>query len=149
MSEEQAAQPLTGKARRLANLKPWKKGETGNKSGRPKDIVNFGDLLMKEFYKTVPANLGGKTVNKMQGEIIAMQMVKGAINKGPLAQKLILQFIVEHESRLARIEEMKLKKQLEGTSEIDWDAEKQELYERLCKVTGVQAIAHTNANPNG
>jgi hypothetical protein len=135
VSEEQAAQPLTGKARRLANLKPWKKGQSGNESGRPKDIVNFGDLLMKEFYKTVPASLGGKTVNKRQGEIIAMQMVKGAINKGPMAQKLLLQFIVEHEARLARLEEKKLKKQAEGTSEIDWDAEKQQLYERLCKVT--------------
>ena len=60
MSEEQASQPLTGRARSLANLKRFKKGESGNKSGRPKGFVNFGDLLMK-FYKIVPANLGGKT----------------------------------------------------------------------------------------
>ena len=102
MSEEQATPPLKGRARSLANLKPWKKGVSPNPGGKPKDIVNFGDLLMKEFYKTVPASLGGKTVNKRQGEIIAMQMVKGAINKGPMAQKLLLQFIVEHEARLAQ-----------------------------------------------
>ena len=53
--------PLTGMARRLANLKRYPKGKTGNRSGRPKDIVNFGDILMREFSKTVPANLGGKT----------------------------------------------------------------------------------------
>jgi hypothetical protein len=59
VSDEQAAPPLTGRARSLANLKRYPKGETGNPSGRPKDIVNFGTLLMKEFYKTIPANLGG------------------------------------------------------------------------------------------
>ena len=57
MSEEQAAQPLTGKARRLANLKPYVKGQSGNKSGRPKDLGRLGEILMKEFYKTVAANL--------------------------------------------------------------------------------------------
>ena len=61
VSDEPEKPPLTGMARRLANLKRYPKGETGNRSGRPKDIVNFGDLLMREFYKTVPANLGGKT----------------------------------------------------------------------------------------
>ena len=73
MSEEQPDQPLTGKAKRLANLKPYVKGQSGNKAGRPKNLAKFGDLLMKEFYKTVVASLGGKTVKKMQGEIVAQQ----------------------------------------------------------------------------
>jgi hypothetical protein len=47
--------PLTGKAKRLANLIPYKKGVSGNPSGKPKDLAEFGDLLMKEFYKTVAA----------------------------------------------------------------------------------------------
>ena len=34
---------------------------------------------MREFYKTVPASMGGKTVKRSQGEIIAQQMVKNAI----------------------------------------------------------------------
>jgi Family of unknown function (DUF5681) len=134
VSEEQA-QPLTSKARRLANLKPWKKGQSGNISGRPKDLANFGHILMKEFYKTVSANLGGKTVNKMQGEIVAMQMVKNAINKGPVAQNLLLKFIEAHEAREARREELKLKKQADGSEEIDWDAEREEVYQRLLKAT--------------
>jgi hypothetical protein len=69
-------------------------GQSGNPSGRPKgrskDLDNFGDILMKEFFKTVPVSLVGKTVNKTQGEVLAMQMMKKAINggtprKGPIA----------------------------------------------------------------
>jgi Bacterial regulatory proteins, tetR family len=42
-------------------------GQSGNKSGRPKDLANFGELLMKEFYKTVIVSMGGKTVKRSQG----------------------------------------------------------------------------------
>ena len=142
----------------VGNKKPplhtrFQKGKSSNPGVRPKgqskDLVSFGDILMKELFKTVPANLGGKTVNKQQGEILAMQMVKGAINKGPTAQKLILQFIEQHEVRLAKLEELRLRKQAEGKSEIDWDAEKQELYERLCRVTGVQPTAPKNEESDG
>jgi hypothetical protein len=59
-SDEQETQPLTGKARRLANLKPFVKGQSGNKSGGPKDLGRFGEILMKEFYKTVAASMNGK-----------------------------------------------------------------------------------------
>ena len=55
VSDEQASPPLTGKAKRLANLIPYRKGVSGNPSGKPKDLAKFGDLLMKEFYKTVAA----------------------------------------------------------------------------------------------
>jgi hypothetical protein len=131
----------------------FKPGQSGNPDGRPKgqskDLVSFGDLLMKEFYKTVPANLGGKTVNKTQGQIVAMKMVTNAINKGPVAMNLLLKFIENHEARQARREELLLRKQAEGASEIDWDAEKQELYERLCRVTGVQPTPPKNEESNG
>jgi Family of unknown function (DUF5681) len=78
VTDEQPSQPLTGRARSLANLKRYPKGQTGNPSGRPKDLANFGDLLMKEFYKAVTAVMNGKTVKKSQGEIVAQQMVKNA-----------------------------------------------------------------------
>jgi hypothetical protein len=45
------------------------KGQIGNTKGRPKDLARFGNILMREFYKTVPVNLAGKTVNETQGEI--------------------------------------------------------------------------------
>jgi Family of unknown function (DUF5681) len=79
VSEKQPDQALTGKARHLANLKPFPKGKSGNPSGKPKDLANFGELLMKEFYKTVIANMAGKTVKRSQGETVAQQVVKNAI----------------------------------------------------------------------
>ena len=90
---------------------------------------------MKEFYKTVVASMNGKTVKKSQGEIVAHQMVKGAINKGPVAQNLLLRFIEAHEAREARREELRLKKAASGTDEIDWDAEREDTYQRLLEAT--------------
>jgi hypothetical protein len=140
--EEDQPQPLTGHERRLANLRPFQKGNTFGK-GRPKDLARFGDLVMREFFKTVPASLGGKTVNKMQGEIIAMQMTKAAINGKALDRRLLLQFVEAHEAREARREELRLKKQADGSEEIDWDAEREEVYQQLRKATA--AILRTTA----
>jgi hypothetical protein len=136
VSDEQEAPPappLTGKAKRLANLKPYVKGQSGNKSGRPKDLAKFGDILMKEFYKTVVASMGGKTVKKRQGEIVATMMVKNAISKGPIAMNLLLKFIEAHEAREAKREELLLRKKLDGSVEIDWDDEKEQLYQRVVR----------------
>jgi hypothetical protein len=114
-------------------------GQSGNPSGRPKgrskDLDNFGDILMREFFKTVPVSLVGKTVNKTQGEVLAMQMMKKAINGGTPERRLLLQFVEQHEARVARLEELKIKKALEGLDEIDWDAEREEVYQRLMKAT--------------
>jgi hypothetical protein len=66
---------LTGRERRLANLRPFQKGNTFGK-GRPKDLARFGDILMGEFYKTILASLAGKTVNKTQGEMVALEIVQ-------------------------------------------------------------------------
>ena len=127
---------------KVGNKKPplhgrFQKGKSGNPGGRPKgrskDLVNFGDILMKEFYKTVPANLGGKTVNKMQGEILAMQIMKAAINGTMSDRRLLLQFIEAHEVREAKREELRLKKQLDGSDEIDWDVEREEVYQRVVR----------------
>ena len=72
-------------------------------------------LLMKEFFKVVAASLNGKTVKKSQGEIVAHQMVKNEINKGPVAMNLLLKF---NEARQARREELLLKKQAEGSGDL-------------------------------
>jgi hypothetical protein len=129
---------------KVGNKKPplhtrFQKGKSGNPGGRPKgsskDLANFGDILMKEFYKPVPVSLVGKTVNKTQGEVLAMQMMKKAINGTMSDRRLLLQFIEAHEEREARREERRLKKQADGSEEIDWDVEREETYQRLLKAT--------------
>ena len=101
---------------------------------------------MGEFYKTVPASLAGKVVNKPQGELLAMQMMKAAISGTMSDRRLLLQFIEAHEAREARREEIKLKKQADGSDEIDWDAEREEVYQRLLKATA--EIVQLPAPPN-
>jgi hypothetical protein len=133
--EADQSQELTGRARGNANLRPFQKGNTFGAKGRPKDLARFGSILMGEFYKTVPAQLAGKVVNKMQGELLAMQMMKAAINGTMSDRRLLLQFIEAHEAREANREEIKLKKQADGSEEIDWDAEREEVYQRLLKAT--------------
>jgi hypothetical protein len=61
--ETDQPQTLTGKARSLASLRPFKKGGVSNPKGRPKDLARFGDILMGEFYKTVPASLAGNLID--------------------------------------------------------------------------------------
>jgi hypothetical protein len=140
---------------KVGNKKPpletqFQKGVSGNPRGRPKgrakDLTNLADLVMKEFYKPVVVNIGGKTVKKSQAEIVAQQMVKNAIKKGGAAVKLLLKFIEEHEAREARREELKAKKLAEEYIEIDWDEEKKQLYQRLMAATAdsVPVSAPTN-----
>ena len=83
------------------------KGQIGNTKGRPKDLARFGDILMREFYKTVPVNLAGKTANKTQGEIVALEIVKNAILKGPAAMSMVVKFIEAHSARQAAREALK------------------------------------------
>jgi hypothetical protein len=95
--------------------------------------VRLGDLFTQELFKTVPVQLGGQIVEKTQAEVWVSQMVKQAIAKGGPATRVALQFMAEHEARQERREERLAKQIAEGSVEIDWDAEKQELAERLIK----------------
>ena len=110
-------------------------------------MARFGDILMRQMNKSVPANLAGKPVHKAQGELLAIQMMKAAINGGAIDRRLLLQFIEAHETRQARQAEIQAKKQAEGSTEIDWDAEREEIYERLLAATAdVRLLAPTPTN---
>jgi hypothetical protein len=63
-------------------LKPFVKGQSGDKSGRPKDLGRCGEILMKEFDKTGAANIGGKRVKKDPGRDRGAGDVKSAILTG-------------------------------------------------------------------
>jgi Family of unknown function (DUF5681) len=119
----------------------FKKGVSGKLKGRSKGgskekaLSDLGGLVMEGFYKPVLVNINGKTVKKSQAEILAQQMVKDAIKKGGAATKFLLKFIEEHEAREARREELNKKKKAEGYTEIDWDAVKEKVYQRLMRAT--------------
>ena len=112
--------------------RPFQKGKSGNPSGRPKNLSRFGDVLMKEFFKTVDAQVGGKMVRASQSQLFAQQMVKNGITKGPTAMKLVLQFIEAHEAREAAKEALKVKRASEGgLANFSWDDEKERILQEL------------------
>jgi hypothetical protein len=140
---------------KVGNKKPplhtrFPKGKSGNPGGRPKgsskNLAYFGDILMKEFSKTVPANIAGQTVNKTQGEILAQVMMKNAITTKRASHiALLLKFMEAHESRLAALEAVKLKQVAEGSIEIDWDDEKEKAYQELVARAGRVVQSTPNA----
>jgi Family of unknown function (DUF5681) len=117
----------------------WKPGQSGNPSGRPKNPSCFGDAVMKELFKTVTANVGGKIVKASNHQLFAQQMIKDGITKGTAAKKLVLQFMEQHEAREAAKEALKAKKQAEGSADIDWDAEQEAVYQEvMAKLSAVK-----------
>ena len=64
-----------------------------------------------------------------------MQMMKDAISGTMSDRRLLLQFIEAHEARQTKRAELQAKKQAEGSEEIDWTAEREELYQRLLTAT--------------
>jgi len=150
VSNAQEAQPLTGKAKGWANLKPWRKGQSGNPSGRPKDLVRLGELFTRELFKEVPVQLAGKVVKKSQAEVLVSQMIKQAIAKGGTATRIAPQFMEAHEAREAAREERKAKQMAEGSVEIDWDEEKERAYHDLmARATSIVQATATEDNTNG
>lgn len=51
----------------------WKPGQSGNPSGRPKNPSCFDDTFMKELFKTVTANVGGKIVKASNHQLFVQQ----------------------------------------------------------------------------
>ena len=99
---------------------------------------------MKEVSKTVVAGMGGKTVKTSHLKIVAHQMVKNAITKGPAAMNLLLKFMEAHEARQAAREALKAKQIAEGSIEIDWEEEKEKAYQEL--VARADKIKQSNPN---
>ncbi len=139
-----------GKARGLANLKPYVKGHKSPGPGRPKNLARLGQIIVDEVYKTVPVSLAGQTVNRVQGELFAMQLMKAAINGKAADRRLLLQFMEQHEIRQERLEEKKAKQVEEGSVEIDWDEEKERVYQELmARATNIMQATATEDNANG
>ncbi len=125
-------------------------GQSGNPKGRPKDLVRLGQLFTQELFKVVPVQLAGKVVNKSQAEVLVSQMVKQAIQKGGTATRIALQFMEAHEAREAAREERKAKQIEEGSVEINWDEEKERVYQELmARATNIMQATAAEENADG
>jgi Family of unknown function (DUF5681) len=68
-----------GKKRRLANLKPFKPGQSGNPAGRPKK------LLTEAYHAILSKKFPGDPKKRTFAELIAESMAKEAIKGKPQA----------------------------------------------------------------
>lgn len=81
----------TGMERRLANLKPFKPGQSGNPKGRPKGSISLTSQIKKLLEKIVKTQDG---TEKQRLEILAGNIISKAINEGNEAMiKLIWNYV--------------------------------------------------------
>jgi hypothetical protein len=72
-----------GTKKRLANLIPFKEGESGNPAGRPKGSKNLSTILKEMLEEEIEITLDGKKERKQFKDIIVRRLVKKA-NDGDL-----------------------------------------------------------------
>ena len=125
-------QPADETEYRVGHKKPplhsqFKPGRSGNPRGRPRKQSGFGEILMREVQRAVPVVLNGKPGKLRNSQILASQIVKAAISKGPAAMKLLVQLIEAQEAREAAAA-ARLKK--EGPP-FSWSEEQEKLFRRL------------------
>jgi hypothetical protein len=68
-----------GKARSLANLKPFKPGRSGNPSGRPKSIT-LSEALRHELAKAHPESKDGETYAEKIAGVLCKAAAEGNVN---------------------------------------------------------------------
>jgi hypothetical protein len=73
--EPNSEQPLTGRARSLANLRPYPKGKSGNPKGRPKTPIT--DWYRKLAKRKFPTDKEGRKYAQLVAEAQFRQAIKG------------------------------------------------------------------------
>jgi hypothetical protein len=73
-----------GRKRRLANLKPFQKGVSGNPAGRPKSLT-LSEAFRRQLSQPVPGDEQGRTF----AELIAVEMCQRAMTGDVAAAKEI------------------------------------------------------------
>jgi hypothetical protein len=115
----------------------FKKGQSGNPSGRPKGRPNFGTILMKEFYKSIPATKNGKPIKVTNDRLFATSLVKDGITKGPQSKALLANYVEKMEARLAAEAEARKKAEADKpVKPFSWTEEQEELLQELARITG-------------
>ncbi len=67
------------RARKLANLKPFKKGQSGNPLGRPKSIT-LSEAYRNQLAQAVPADPEGRTYAEVIAKLVCVKAIKGDVS---------------------------------------------------------------------
>jgi hypothetical protein len=81
----------------------FKKGETGNKRGRPKGSKNLATLMMQAAHNPVTATIGGKKRTISTLHATTMQLATRAAGGDPKSMAKFLDWVDKIESRAAAI----------------------------------------------
>jgi hypothetical protein len=68
-----------GRKRRLANLKPWRKGESGNPAGRPKSVT-LSEAYRIALAQPFPDDPQGRTYAEIIAEKLVMNAATGEVS---------------------------------------------------------------------
>lgn len=77
----------------------FKKGQSGNPSGKAKKSPSFVDLIMQEAAKVVPVKVDGQTKTLSQLHVMVTALFRKAMNGDLAAAKLITQ-VLAHEAEV-------------------------------------------------
>ena len=114
----------------------FKKGISGNPSGRPKRSSSLDDFIMKELHRPVPATLNGESVCQKNIVFFAQKLVKAGITKGPSSMKLLLDCVVRLEARTAAKSTKPTEEELWPKQTFSWDEEREKLYQEMMAEDG-------------
>jgi hypothetical protein len=93
----------------------FKKGVSGNPSGRPKKPTDFLSALLREANSEVPINENGKQKKAKKIEVVAKQVMNKAASGSIQAQRLLFKLLQQAEERAAEQEQaFPNKRSLEG-----------------------------------
>jgi hypothetical protein len=68
----------------------FRKGQSGNPSGKPKKVLSEDEILLRDLSSKVPVTEGGKQRHMSKLEVVLKQQVKLAMKGDPKAVRIII-----------------------------------------------------------
>lgn len=95
LTNDQAGEPKTGYCSPPQHSR-WKKGQSGNKKGRPKGQGNLKSDLIMELGEVIRVTEGGKQVKMTKQRAFVKSLVARAIKGDARASGALLSFVIKH-----------------------------------------------------